>query len=230
MFAIDLDPNWSPVNSFAKLPFEKFKFSGGEVHLKLGNGIGVSNHVLISHRLNSSDNLMELLLAADAIRRKCEDATISAYIPYLPYARQDKVMVEGKEPFSLMVLARILATAGFKHIYCLDPHSDIAPAIIPNLRAITPTYLLYTREEIERRFGDYVMLAPDGGALKKIYKNAQYVGYKGNIHCASKLRNVETGEIIRTTIDGTVEDFGGKTVWIQDDILDGGRTFIELAK
>ncbi len=226
---IYLDPKFCPESGCAELKHETFKFSAGEVHIKLKETQDIVTNVTISHRLNSSNDIMLLLLAADAVRRKFERAEINAFIPYLPYARQDRVMVEG-EPFSLEVLANVLATAKFNKIYTLDPHSDIASVLIKNLVVMPSYYLQKIKDDIIKNFGDFVIVSPDGGALKKIYKQAELIGYKGNIYCASKLRNVGTGAIIRTSIDGDFEDFQNKTIWIIDDICSRGGTFVALAK
>ena len=73
------------------------------------------------------------------------------------------------------------------------------------------------------------MVSPDAGALKKVFRIAEFIGYTNDVVIASKHRNLETGKIDFTTVplDGTnaTDDF-----FIFDDICDGGRTFIEIAK
>src|SRR6266852_3626927 len=98
MLVLNLDKNWK-----YQLPYqdillraEQFVFSGGEVHIKLDKKESLYKNSLILHRINNSQNLMELLLAADAIRRNSHEAKINAFIPYLPYARQDRPMIEGE--------------------------------------------------------------------------------------------------------------------------------------
>jgi ribose-phosphate pyrophosphokinase len=241
MLILNLDPTVKSWENLTRDPiyhsdidgyinYKKFIFSGGEVHIKLtSEGRLTVNKVLITHRINNSQNLMELLLAADAVRRQFANAVISAFIPYLPYARQDRPMVEG-EPFSLKVFVNLLKTANFNKVFTLDPHSDVSPALIDNLEIIEPYYLKQTFYDIRKEYGDEILLvAPDGGALKKIYNHAKYIEYKDEIICATKHRDVSNGKILRTEIpDGSYGDFGA--IWIMDDICDGGRTFIELAK
>lgn len=231
MHYLILDPNFvlPGFGEATLLKHKSFIFNGGEAHIKIEPVKDVVTKILVIHRINNSQNLMELLLAADALRRQFEKAEINCLIPYIPYARQDRPMVDG-EPFSLNIFAKILALANFNKVFCLDPHSDVSAALIPNLVAQEPTYLKWAAQKIERTFGEYVLIAPDGGALKKIYKNAKYIGYKGNIYCAGKVRNVDTGEIVRMTLDATPEELNGKTVWIQDDICSKGGTFMALSK
>jgi ribose-phosphate pyrophosphokinase len=234
MNVLNLDPKFQPTNRKYDilLEGELFKFSGGEVHVKIKPTEGFQEEFLITHRINSSDNLMEVLLAADALRRKWQDdIPISLFIPYIPYGRQDRPMIEG-EPFSLKVFAEILKIGRFFKVLTIDPHSDVTPALIDNLKILPQTFLKDAKKDIEKNFGEFVLVSPDGGALKKIYKQAQYIDYKGEIICANKNRDVSTGKILNTEIN-TQQGYGlnpDLTYWIQDDICDGGRTFIELAK
>jgi len=247
MLVLNLDSNFKleqyktfgmPIDN---LNAELFNFSAGEVHIKLQKRVTETMNFLISNRINNSDNLIQILLAADALRRTYgNDIKLHGFFPYLPYGRQDRPMIEG-EPFSLKVIANIINTVNFKKIFTLDPHSDVTPALIDNLEIFRPNYLLQAKEDILKKFGDFVLVAPDGGALKKIYKQAKFIDYKNSqveipfsvnvppVVIANKVRNVADGKIIATILPQEV-DYQNKTFWIMDDILDGGRTFIELAK
>lgn len=236
MIYINLDPNFKvgyhSSSIYPAYKFHTFKFSGGEMHIKFDAqyfAYFTKPEFTLVHRINSSDNLMELLMANDALRRSYPDAEISAFIPYFPYARQDRVMVKG-EPFSLKVFIKLLETANFHRIFTLDPHSEVTPALMDNLRSVSLDYLQQAAADIKTEFGEFILISPDGGALKKIYNEAKEIGYTGTILSASKLRDVKTGKILSTHIDTMGQDLTGKTVWIMDDIIDGGRTFIELAK
>src|SRR5438128_10926716 len=122
MLILNLDPTWNHLESklqnsrlrYATLQAKQFVFSGGEVHIKLDPlyKTSMAKEIMIRHRVNNSQNLMELLLAADAVRRQFPDMPLNTFIPYIPYARQDRPMVDG-EPFSLKVFANILKTANF---------------------------------------------------------------------------------------------------------------------
>ena len=231
---LDLDPKFETKNG-AYLTADIFKFSGGEVHVKLKTHPGLVTSVQITHRLNSSDNIFELLLATDAVRREYRQIPVSVFIPYIPYARQDKRMVNG-EPFSLKVFADIINTQNYDEVMVFDPHSDVSGAVINNLSVLSPYFLLKSvRENLNRgvtteNLDNWVVISPDGGALKRIYSQAKLLGYGGPIYCATKVRDVSNGKIIRTTVDASPEELNGQTCIIIDDICDGGRTFIELAK
>lgn len=74
---------------------------------------------------------------------------------------------------------------------------------------------------------DYLLISPDGGALKKVYKLAQFLGGQPVIEC-SKMRDVKTGQLSGFKV--FADDLAGKTCVIVDDICDGGGTFLGLAK
>ncbi|HSY77578.1 MAG TPA: phosphoribosyltransferase family protein, partial [Bacteroidia bacterium] len=79
----------------------------------------------------------------------------------------------------------------------------------------------------ELNLSDFVLVSPDLGAYKKVDKLAQKIEYKGNIATGIKVRNLSSGEIIKSDI--SADDLQGKACIVVDDICDGGRTFIELA-
>ena len=238
-YVLNLDPKFTPYSEVQRvdLQFEKFVFSGGEVHIKLGYQVEIPgaeiNKVLITHRINSSQHVMEVLLAADALRRKYgDDLVLEAYFPYIPYARQDRVMVEG-EPLSLKVFANLINTCRFKKVTVLDPHSDVSAALINNLKTVAPLFLHTAVTYIKNhhnpeQFANFRLMVPDGGALKKSHALATFINYKHEVLCANKVRDVGTGKILRT--EAPAFDYTGQVILIVDDILDGGRTFIELAK
>lgn len=75
---------------------------------------------------------------------------------------------------------------------------------------------------------NFYLISPDAGSNKKIYDLAKSIGYDGEIIRCDKLRDIPTGQIIETIV--YKNDLGGKDAIIVDDICDGGKTFIELAK
>ena len=82
------------------------KFAGGECHVKFLTEINEGDKIRINTRLNSSDDVMNLCLAVDALRNMYVNY-IEVFIHYIPYARQDRVMVPG-EPLSIKVFTNII--------------------------------------------------------------------------------------------------------------------------
>jgi ribose-phosphate pyrophosphokinase len=129
--ALNLDPKFNPtyLNS---LSHTLMKFSGGESHIKLDMEYDFSriDKVVITNRFVNGDDLMEVLIAKDALKRRGIEK-FELIMPYIPYARQDRECVEG-ESFTLKVFTNILNSANFDRVVVLDAHSDVAPALINN--------------------------------------------------------------------------------------------------
>ncbi len=146
--SLNLDGMFVPT-SHPEIEFKLFKFSGGELHIKLSNLIDyrVIDKVVITNRVTSSDDLMEILFAVDALRYKGVKA-FDLIMPYIPYARQDRKAVEG-ESFTLKVFAKVLNSVGFDNVYTVDNHSEVSSALIDNCREITnKEYVLESLKDI----------------------------------------------------------------------------------
>lgn len=240
MLIINLSPiiNYSSLNTFR--PYKQFTFSGGEEHIKLFDSSNVQ-HVkqftnvekfLIIASVDSSSCIMQLLLTHNAIKNVNKTASIDLYLPYYPFARQDRVMVSG-EPASLKVFANLLNGCNFSNVHVLDPHSEVTSALTNNIKLIpNEDFLKWAYSDILNSLSakpdksDIVLVSPDAGAEKKIYATAKILSIE-NIVLAVKKLNVLTGSIEMTNFIGNMEN---KVCIIQDDIIDGGATFIELAK
>ncbi|MBL7919857.1 MAG: ribose-phosphate pyrophosphokinase [Bacteroidia bacterium] len=200
------------------------KFAGGECHVKFLTPFSEEDKVRINTRLNSSDDVMNLCLAVNAIRNMYVNY-IEVFIPYIPYARQDRVMVQG-EPLSIKVFANILNSLNLNKVIVFDAHSDVSTALINNCHN-TANYEMVNDFIGKVKLTDFVLVSPDLGAYKKVDKLAQKINYKGNIATGIKVRDLATGQIIKSDVN--TDNLNGKACIVVDDICDGGRTFIELA-
>lgn len=218
---IHLDRDFAPVTG-EELQFESFVFSGGEPHIKINPAFDRSSPIIITHRLNSFNDLGLLCVAVDALHRM--DAILDTLIiPYFPAARQDRVMVKG-EPLSVKVYADIINSFNFKKVIVFDAHSEVTPAVINNCEVI-PNHL-FIQKVLQSIKEDLLLISPDGGALKKIYKVSEFLGGIEVVEC-SKSRDVKTGALQSFKVYSN--DLNGKSCLIVDDICDGGGTFIGLA-
>jgi ribose-phosphate pyrophosphokinase len=218
---LNLDPNFKPVAG-EEIQFESFTFSGGEPHIKINPNYIINEKVIITHRLNSFNDLGLLCLAVDALRRM--DAKIEKFIiPYFPSARQDRVMISG-EPLSVKIYADIINNLQIEKVVVFDPHSEVTPALLNNCQVISNHKFI---ERIVATIGnDVTLISPDGGALKKIYKVSEFLGGVEVVEC-SKSRDVKTGKLTGFKVYN--DNLEGKDCLIVDDICDGGGTFIGLA-
>lgn len=201
---------------------KQFNFPGGEVSVEIqpwGNCHNVDRVDIIAH-LKNSDDIMSLLLVSDAIDRQYKNAKKYLTLNYVPYARQDRVCNEG-ESLSVSVMTKLINSCGFAKVKIADPHSDVTTALIKDVD-ILESYDILKHKDLSQ----YHIVAPDAGAYKKAYKWAQKKGALGVI-TANKVRDVRTGNIVSVGVDADVK---GLKLFVVDDICDGGRTFIELAK
>jgi ribose-phosphate pyrophosphokinase len=222
MMILNLDKNFKPFSGL-EVQFESFTFSGGEPHIKIKSEIEKNEKIFVTHRLNSFNDLGLLCMAVDALKRMGAQLD-TLYIPYFPAARQDSLMIKG-EPLSVKVYAEIINTFRFKKVLVFDAHSEVTPAVLDNCEVVSNHQFI--KNVIEKIGEDVILIAPDGGALKKIYKVSEYLGGIEVVEC-SKSRDVKTGKL--TGFKVYSEDLEGKNCLIVDDICDGGATFKGLAQ
>lgn len=209
---------------------KNFNFSGGECQISLGD-MTVGNAVSVKAYLFSSDDIMQLLLTVDSLRRIDPDILIDLTIPYVPYARQDRVCNDG-EALSIHVMTSLINNLNCHSVTILDPHSDVTPALINRVRIIHQADLVSQSKHIQDllKSKPITVIAPDAGAEKKtrtLAKALHDTGIEVDVAFASKERDVKTGNILKTIIPDNVT---GKSFLIVDDICDGGLTFTNLAK
>lgn len=197
--SLNLDSMFVPT-AIPEIEFKMMKFQGGELHIKLNMNINYSviDKVVITNRLTCSDDIIEVLIAKDALER-LGIKEFDLIIPYIPYARQDRTEIEG-ESFTLKVFADLINSAKFDNVKVFDSHSDVAPALInkctnkknhdyvlsafsrivennPDLIVpypnVDPTAKISILNTI--RSGHYVLISPDSGANKKINKLHEFL-------------------------------------------------------
>lgn len=183
--------------------------------------------VLIISRLNDFKDL-ELILCATAAVKECDLFDISLYTPYFLGARSDRKFQDGGINYLKTVICPIINSQEYRKVFVLDPHSDVLEACLD--RFVNLDNKKFARNVIlnQPKADNIVLVSPDAGALKKVFKIQKEFGIEDMI-IGAKNRDVK-GQITHTSISGNVTDPKGKTFIIFDDICDGGRTFIELAK
>jgi ribose-phosphate pyrophosphokinase len=228
----------------AEINYSTFTFSAGEHQVRILDGVNLDSlsefsEIFVTADINGKgEEWVKLLLILDAIERVRDGLPrpwgLELFIPYLPYSRQDRVCAEG-EAFSLSVFANSLRPYLGKGdcLVTWDVHSPVAESIFGE-------FTNFVNDQVDSLLSIFelipsgmewdpttVIIAPDKGAVPRAEVAARSIG-SSEVKYATKVRNPENGEILRTEIqDG---DYKGKNLLIVDDICDGGRTFIELAK
>lgn len=217
------------LDSCSEIPVKTLVFAGGEVQVRLEYG-GYANPgvagVRIETNISSSDKLMELLLVTDAVRRlfgQGHEIDIHLRCPYLPYARQDRVCYPG-EALSLKVACDLINAQRYGSVEVWDCHSDVGLALLDRVIHVQAETLLRPLKKLLHE--DTCLVAPDRGAVKRVSLCAKVLKFP--MMTANKTRDPHDGAITGTTIEGMVHP--KDHYLIVDDICDGGRTFIELAK
>jgi ribose-phosphate pyrophosphokinase len=164
-------------------------------------------------------------MLTDALRRAFGEVDIHLNCPYLPYARQDRVCAPG-ESLSLKVFCDIINSLNFKTVTVADVHSDVALALLDRATSIPVERLVgLVTNKLNINGKKPIVVAPDAGAIKKVLAVAKT--YDTTMVRADKIRDVDTGAIKETVVYTSETDMDFLVV---DDICDGGKTFIELAK
>lgn len=201
--------------------YSKFNFPCGEMQVNIDYyEPGMPLH--LTFEFENNEEIIELLLIYNALKHMNKKIDV-LILPYVPFSRQDRVNKYG-ECFSLQIFSALINFMAIKKVQIIDPHSDVVTALIDNYEVISQHEVFQSLLACKSQF---YLICPDGGALKKIYKSAIHEECLGVVEC-SKKRNLSTGEISGTVVHW--EDFNGKECIIMDDICDGGRTFIEIAK
>ena len=189
--------------------------------------------ILIKSRLNTFQDL-ELIICANQALKEIGVKSVKLYIPYCIGGRSDRKFQAGGINYIKTVIAPIINSQHFDEVRVMDPHSDVLEACINNFVKYS-NYVLIDISLKDIYNGDIdnkdkvCLVSPDAGAYKKIFDVAKMFKIK-NIITASKVRDLDTGKILKTEIP-TIDGFDDKMKYvIVDDICDGGRTFIELAK
>jgi len=150
-----------------------------------------------------------------------QDTPVQLIMPYVPNARMDRVK-KRDEVFTLKWFADFINTLGFDTVTVFDPHSNVAPALINNIRIVQPDK--HIKKAIDAIGVDNLLLCyPDEGAAKR-YSELMEAEYIFGI----KHRDWRTGKIERLELT-TPEKVAGRTVLIVDGICSRGGTFTHTA-
>lgn len=184
-----------------------------------------TDRVIVTARMSNPSDQMALFFATDALKRQYPFAKFFLELPYLPYARQDRVCNEG-ESHNLKVFCEMINNLKYDVVQVFDPHSIVASALLNNVDVVSQFEVF---GDIKTSFREWTIVAPDAGATKKCEEFAKRVGAAGILTC-QKTRDMKTGEITDMVLMGGNRDSVQENLLVLDDICDGGRTFIELAK
>ena len=200
------------------------RFADGEIYIEINENIrGNSVFVIQSTSNPANDNLMELLLVIDALKRSSAK-TITAVIPYFGYARQDR-KVAPRTSISAKVVANLITNAGASRVVTVDLHAGQIQGFfdmpVDNLFT-TPIFAKYNKKKKKNK--KLICVSPDVGGVQRTRGLATRI--KADLAIIDK-RRPRAGQSKVMNIIGNVKD---KTCIIVDDIIDSGGTIVNAVE
>ncbi|MBI1970830.1 ribose-phosphate pyrophosphokinase [Candidatus Woesearchaeota archaeon] len=198
--------------SLPSMKVEKKTFADGEVYIRILDDVKNKDVTIISNILAS--NILELLLLVDAVRR-AEGTVVRIIIPYLGYARQDKVFLPG-EAVSGAVICSLLRQLNIP-VIAYDVHSSELFQYLPfDHKSVLPCLA----KQLPKK--KYVVISPDKGGVERARMVATLLNAPMQV-----MEKQRKGYSVSITFTGNVR---GATVLLIDDMISGGATLIEAAK
>ena len=196
------------------------RFADGEIYIEINENIrGNSVFVIQSTSNPANDNLMELLLVIDALKRSSAK-NITAVIPYFGYARQDR-KVAPRTSISAKVVANLITNAGASRVVTVDLHAGQIQGFfdmpVDNLFT-TPLFAKYIKRKLNKK--KLICVSPDVGGVQRTRGLATRI--KADLAIIDK-RRPAPGKSQVMNIIGNVKN---KTCIIVDDIIDSGGTIV----
>jgi len=199
-------------------------FSDGEIYVEINENIrGNSIFLIQSVSSPANDNLMELLLCIDALKRSSAK-NITAVVPYFGYARQDR-KVAPRTSISAKLVSNLITKAGADRVVTVDLHAGQIQGFfdipVDNLFA-TPIFARHVKKKIKSK--NLICVAPDVGGTER----ARALGKLLNVGLAIvDKRRPKPGQ---SQVMNIIGDVKGKTCILVDDIIDSGGTIVNAAK
>ena len=200
------------------------RFSDGEVTVEITQNVR-ARHVFViqSTCAPTNENLMELLIMVDALKR-ASARRITAVIPYFGYARQDRRPRSMRVPISAKVVANLLETVGVERVLTMDLHADQIQGFfdipVDNIYA-SPVLLSDLKS---KAYPDLVVVSPDVGGVVRARALAKQLG--SDLAIIDKRRpKANVSEVMHV-----IGDIDGRNCVIMDDMIDTAGTLVKAAE
>ena len=202
------------------------RFNDQEIFVEVYENVRGEDMYIIQPTSNpANDNLMELLIMADALRRSSADR-ITAVIPYFGYARQDR-RAKARTPITAKLVANMITQGGIDRVLTLDLHAAQIQGFfdipVDNLYA-SPVFALDIEHHFKGAMDDIMVVSPDVGGVARARELAKRINAPLSI---VDKRREKAGEIAEMTVIGNV---AGKKCIIVDDICDTAGTLCKAAE
>lgn len=201
------------------------RFNDGEVFVEVFENVRGEDMFVLQPTSNpANDNLMELLIITDALRRSSA-SRITAVIPYFGYARQDR-RTKARTPISAKLVANLITQAGIARVLTMDLHAAQIQGFfdipVDNLYA-SPIFALDIKHHFKKNLKDVMIISPDVGGVARARELAQRLN--ADLAIVDK-RRVEAGKVDAMTLIGDVK---GRTCILVDDLVDTAGTLCKAS-
>ena len=200
------------------------RFSDGEVTVEIQQNVRTRDvFVVQSTCAPTNDNLMELLVMVDALRRASAER-ITAVIPYFGYARQDRRPRSARVPITAKVVANMLQAVGVTSVLTMDLHADQIQGFfdipVDNIYA-SPVLLGDLRQ---RNYTDLMVVSPDVGGVVRARALAKQLG------CDMAIIDKRRPRANVSEVMHVIGDIEGRNCVIMDDMIDTAGTLVKAAE
>jgi len=213
------------ISSYLDIPLSKAivgRFNNGEIQVMIEESVrGYDVFIIQPTSLPVSDNIMELLIMIDAVKR-ASSKSVTAVVPYYAYARQDR-KTRGREPITAKLMANLLTVAGADRVITVDLHAgqiqgffDIPVDHLPGVPVLAD-YIA------SKKLSDLVVVSPDLGGVTRARQMAD------RLHAPIAIIEKRRPQPGMAEVMSLIGDVSGKTAIVIDDIVDTGGSLVEGA-
>ena len=198
------------------------KFSDGEISVNIWESVrGIDVYIIQSTCNPVNDNLMELLIMIDAMKR-ASAGRINAIIPYYGYARQDR-KAKARDPITAKLVADLIMAAGADRVLTMDLHANQIQGYfdipVDHLLGMPIIAKYFQEKDME----DLVIVSPDHGSVTRARNLAQY------LNCPIAIIDKRRPEPNKSEIMNIIGNIDGKNCIIIDDMIDTAGTICNAA-
>ena len=201
------------------------RFSDGEISIEIDENVrGKDVFVIQSTCAPTNDNLMELILMIDALRRSSA-SRITAVVPYFGYSRQDRRVRSSRVPISAKVVADMMAKAGVNRVLTVDLHAEQIQGFFD-----VPVDIVYGSailiDDIERqRYQNMVVVSPDIGGVVRARAIAKQMNDLDLAIIDKRRPKANEAQVMHI-----IGDVAGRTCLVVDDMVDTAGTLCKAAQ
>ena len=200
------------------------RFSDGEVTVEIQQNVRARDiFILQSTCAPTNENLMELLIMVDALKR-ASAGTITAVIPYYGYARQDRRPRSSRVPISAKIVANLLQTVGVNRVLTMDLHADQIQGFfdspVDNIYA-SPVLL---GDLTKQNYENLLVVSPDVGGVVRARALAK------QLHCDLAIIDKRRPKANESEVMNIIGEVAGRNCIIMDDMIDTAGTLVKAAQ